>query len=52
MWGLVPWPGMELGPLCWELGVLVTGLPGKSQGTIPTDYKNVIEKDTPDLQQI
>ena len=30
MWDLVFRPGMELGPLHWEDGVLATGLPGKS----------------------
>ena len=30
MWGLVPWPGMEPGPLHWKHGILVTGPPGKS----------------------
>ena len=29
MWGLVPWPGIKLGPLHWELGVLAAGPPGK-----------------------
>ena len=27
---LVPWPGIEPGPLPWELGVLATGPPGES----------------------
>ena len=27
---LVPWPGIEPGPLHWEGGVLTTGPPGKS----------------------
>ena len=26
-----PGPGIDPGPLCWEHGVLATGLPGKSQ---------------------
>ena len=30
MWDLVPWPGIERGPLNEECGVLTTGLPGKS----------------------
>ena len=30
MWDLVPWPGIEPGPLHWECGVLATGPPGKS----------------------
>ena len=30
MWDLVPWPRMNLGPMCWEHGVLATGPPGKS----------------------
>ena len=30
MWGLVPWRGIEPGPLHWEQGVLATGPPGKS----------------------
>ena len=30
MWDLVPWSAIEHGPLHWELGVLATGLPGKS----------------------
>ena len=29
MWDLVPWPRMNLGPLCWKLGVLATGLVGR-----------------------
>ena len=29
IWDLVPWPGIESGPLHWELGVLATGPPGK-----------------------
>ena len=31
MWDLVPWPGIKLEPLHWELGVLATGPPGESQ---------------------
>ena len=31
MWDLVPDQGSNLGPLHWELGVLATGPPGKSQ---------------------
>ena len=31
MWDLVSRPGIELGPLCWELRVLATESPGKSQ---------------------
>ena len=30
MWGLVPWRGIEPGPLHWEQRVLATGPPGKS----------------------
>ena len=30
IWDLVLWPGVELGPLHWELGILATGLPEKS----------------------
>ena len=30
MWDLVPWPGIEPGPLQWEGRVLATGPPGKS----------------------
>ena len=30
LWDLVPWPGIEPGPLHWECGILATGLPGKS----------------------
>ena len=30
LWDLASWPGIELGPLHWELGVLATGPPGKS----------------------
>ena len=30
MWDLVPWPGIKLCPLHWELRVLATGPPGKS----------------------
>ena len=30
MWDLVPWSGIEPGPLCWECGVLATRAPGKS----------------------
>ena len=30
MWGLVPQPGIEPGPLHWEQGVLAIGPPGKS----------------------
>ena len=33
MWDLVPWPGIEPGPLHWEHGVLTTGPPGKSPYT-------------------
>ena len=29
-WDLVPWPGLNPGPLPWEHGVLATGPPGKS----------------------
>ena len=29
---LVPWPGIEPGPLHWELGVVATGPPGRSLG--------------------
>ena len=32
MWDLVPQPGIKWGSLHWELRVLVTGPPGKSQG--------------------
>ena len=31
MWDLIPWPGMEPGPLCWELRILATGPPDKSR---------------------
>ena len=31
MWNLVPWPGIESGPLYWEHEVLATGPQGKSQ---------------------
>ena len=30
MWDRVPWPRMNLGPMCWEHGILATGPPGKS----------------------
>ena len=30
MWNLVPWPGIEPGPLHWKQGVLAMGPPGKS----------------------
>ena len=30
LWDLVPWPGLDLGPLYWECRVLVPGPPGKS----------------------
>ena len=30
-WDLVPWLGIEPGPLRWEQGVLATGPPGRSQ---------------------
>ena len=30
MWDLVPWPGIEPGPLQWKLRVLATGPAGKS----------------------
>ena len=30
LWDLVPWPGIKVWPLHWELGVLATGPPGKS----------------------
>ena len=30
MWDLIPWPGIEPGPLHWELAVLTTAPPGKS----------------------
>ena len=31
VWDLVPWPGIKQGSLHWELWVLATGPPGKSQ---------------------
>ena len=33
MWDLVPRPGIEPRPLCWKLGILATGPPGKSLET-------------------
>ena len=30
MWHLVSWPRIEPGPLQWDLGLLITGPPGKS----------------------
>ena len=34
MWDLVPWPGIEPGPLPWECRVLTTGPPGTSLAMI------------------
>ena len=34
IWDLVPWPGMEPGPLHWEPGILATGPPGKPPNVI------------------
>ena len=29
MWDLIPWPGIQPGPLHWELRILASGPPGK-----------------------
>ena len=40
MWDRVPWPGMKLRPLHWELRVLTTGSPEKSQVKSSVFYKS------------
>ena len=40
MWDLVPWPGIEPGPLHWQHGVLATGPPGKSLFVVFTMVSN------------
>ena len=40
MWDLVPWPGIEPGPLHWKHGVLATGPPGKSLFVVFTMVSN------------
>ena len=39
-WDLVPWPGLNPGPLPWEHGVLATGPPGKS--LLPPSYSKIL----------
>ena len=38
---LVPWPGIEPGPLHWELGALAAGPPGRSLG-LSLNYLSVV----------
>ena len=39
MWNLVPWPGIEpRSPLLWEFGILTTGPPGKSLGSLLEEW--------------
>ena len=43
MWGLVPWTGIEPGPLLWELRVLASVLPGKSLNILKL-MQNILDR--------
>ena len=50
MWDLVPWPGLNPGPLHWKHGVTATGPPGKSHRLLASTKTYLSPEDSAPLQ--